>query len=315
MQVAACQRRAVDLGRRFVHLVPQPPQQLRRMAHRCHRFRMHFGADRRNGREADAQPAGIAPHQFRVGRGGRGDDEGIARLGALQHVERQRGIAHAAREHAFARGAEPDFAHIRPGRHAPARGPQAEQAAACRRDADRAAAVVPGRHRHDAARHGRRGATARAARRVRQVPRIAGPAEQYGIGHALEREFRQVGLAEDDQAGLQVAPHHGRMFPRHVRAHGAAGIGGGQAGIVLQRVLEQEGHAGERSAQWTLQLAARLVFHQANHGVDAAMHLVMACQRQVQQFERTELAARHQRGKGSGIVAEVLMEFHGQACC
>ena len=92
------------------------------------------------------------------------------------------------------------------------------------------------------------------------------------------------------------------MLPRHVRTHGTAGIGGGQAGIILQRVLEQERHAGERSAQRPLELAPRFVLHQPHDGVDAAMDLVLARQRQVEQFVRRHRALRDEGGKGSGVM-------------
>src|SRR5207244_2115763 len=83
-------------------------------------------------------------------------------------------LAHRARDRMADAHAAPAFAEVRPQRRARARGLEAEQAAAGRRNADRAAAVGRMRHRQHAGRHRGGGTTARAAGAELEVPRVAG---------------------------------------------------------------------------------------------------------------------------------------------
>jgi len=85
---------------------------------------------------------------------------GIADVRAGGGIEQRSAVAHRARDRMADAHAAPAFAEVRPQRRARARGLEAEQAAAGRRNADRAAAVGRMRHRQHAGRHRRGGAAA-----------------------------------------------------------------------------------------------------------------------------------------------------------
>ncbi len=186
MQVGACERIAVDRRRGLDDLVAELAQHSRRRVHRGHRFGMHRCADRRSRGPTDAQPrrrlANELPPRARRGRGG---DAGIAGLGAGEQVERERAVAHAARDHAFAGGAEPELAEPRTHRDAPARGLEHEQAAAGRRRADRR-----GRRERRAARAAP--ARGRAARRMRPRPHAPARRARWRRGPGSRRAADEI---------------------------------------------------------------------------------------------------------------------------
>jgi len=176
-----------------------------------------------------------------------------------------------------AAGAEPHLPLARPDRDAAARGLEPDEAAAGRGDADGAAAVVAARHGHDARGHGRRRAAAAAARGARRVPGVAAAPEGAGGRHALEGQLGRVGLAEHDQAGGEAAPHVvGMLAGGRQAGQGAAAAGGGQAGVVLGGVLDEQGHAGQRASRE----AARQLARRALAGLPPAAahaHYVRRC--------------------------------------
>ena len=124
--------------------------------------------------------------------------------------------------------------HLRPGR--PSRS----------RDADAAATVGAGAEGDLAAGDGCGGAAAGAAGRALGVPGVAGDAEEEALGDGGVAELRRGGLAHGDGAGvLQALDLDGVAF-RKVVAEGPRGVGGGEAGEVLE-LLDAEGEAGERA--------------------------------------------------------------------
>jgi hypothetical protein len=178
-------------------------QQPRRLLDSANRLRMHLRPNRRHRRKADPQPPRLTQHRLRIRLGRRRNHKRIPRLRTLQDIQRQSRIPHATRNHPFARRPKPHLANPRPGRHPPARRPQGKQATASRRNPQRPAAIVPGRHRHDARSDGRRRAAAGTARRPRQIPGIIRAPEQLGIGHPANRKLGQIRLAEDDQPAFR----------------------------------------------------------------------------------------------------------------
>ena len=80
--------------------------------------------------------------------------------------------------------------------------------------ADRAAAVGAERERPLAGGDRRGGATRRAARGAREVPRIARGAEERAVGQRLVAELRRGRLADQDGAGLAEPPHRDRVLGR-----------------------------------------------------------------------------------------------------
>ena len=99
----------------------------------------------RNAQTARRQRDFFKPGAGMVRRGIR-----IARRGPARRIEKGRTVAHRARDDMTDRGATPAFAARRAHRRAGARGLQTIEAAAGRRDADRAAAIGCMGHRHDA---------------------------------------------------------------------------------------------------------------------------------------------------------------------
>ena len=104
------------------------------------------------------------------------------------HVERDRRVLRRARDDAV--DAEERLADERAERDPPALRLQADEPAARRRDARRAAAVVGVGDRHHAGRDRRRRAARRAARRARGVPRVARGAEAPRLGRRRRSRTR-----------------------------------------------------------------------------------------------------------------------------
>ena len=97
----------------------------------------------------------------------------------------------------------------------------------------------------EACRDGRGRATARAARRLRQVPGVARGLEQAERGRGAIAELGRVRLAQEDASGLAQAARHGRVVLRHVALAQPRAVGGAQARRVGE-ILEGIGNAGER---------------------------------------------------------------------
>ena len=157
--------------------------------------------------EADPQRAGRRV-EFAEERAGRARWQGLAG----RHVEQQRAVAHAARD----RMLDDQLAVRRQvDEYRVAARLQAEQPAARRRNADRAAAVGSMGERHDAGRDGRRRTAARAAGRVIEIPRVAARAEQFGFRVRHLADLRRVGLAEHVETGRAAARDHRRIVGGH----------------------------------------------------------------------------------------------------
>ena len=111
-----------------------------------------------------------------------------------------------ARQHAFDDEAADRLAQVGSERRPAARRLQPDEAALARRDADRAAAVVGVRARHHARGDRRRRAAARAAGRVRRVPRIARRPVGVRLGRRQHAELGHVGAPEEDEPrGAELA--------------------------------------------------------------------------------------------------------------
>ena len=120
-----------------------------------------------------------------------------------------------------------------------------DNAGESRRDADRAAAVGADMQRAHAERRRRRRAAARSARRLRQIPGIAGDARARAVGHALPAEFRRRRFAQQHGAVLEK--------PRHAW------------GVFLPGLI---GRDGERAAQRRPALRQDEILDRARHAVD-----------------------------------------------
>ena len=143
-----------------------------------------------------------------------------------------------------------------------------------------------------------------------EIPGIAGTAEQLRVRHALERKFRQIGLAEHHEPGLEIAPHHMGMFAGDDALHRPAAIGRRQAGIVLRAILDQEGNAGERTGKRLLQLGAGFALHQAADRICLRLGRRALPEREVEQFRRGCLAARNAVRQRYGVALQIFGEIH-----
>ena len=159
---------------------------------------------------------GSAPTSSRNGRAGVRDRDRVAGRRSRDHVEQCGAVAHRAGEGVRAADRVRERFEERGVGHPSARRLEPEQAARGRRDADRAATVVPVRDRHHARRHRGRRATARAAGRSSEVVRVAGRPVEQRFGRAVLAQLGRVGHAQDDHARGARPRHREAVGARHV---------------------------------------------------------------------------------------------------
>jgi len=207
--------RIADVGRRVVDLGPEMGEQACRVRDDVACFRFD-GREAEIRRPRDAKRPG--ERQGRVARrdvvdGVVGEREWVAGVVARGRVHHQRDVAHGARERTHVRDqlvAAGGGIH----RHAAERRLQADEPREARRDADRARAVGPERERRQTRRDCRGAASRRPSGRPREVPRIAGLAEQRVVGRAAPGELGQVRPADEDGARRAQARDAWRVFRR-----------------------------------------------------------------------------------------------------
>jgi hypothetical protein len=121
-----------------------------------------------------------------------------------------------------------------------------------RRHANAAAGVGAEPERRTAGGDDRGFSAAAAARGAGEVVRVIGASIDQIIGLDRSGQFRHVGLAEDDAARGAKPRNRGRIgFGNEIRA--ALGATGADDAIRLQRILDGNGHAMQRTSD----LAAR----------------------------------------------------------
>ena len=161
------------------------------------------------------------------GSDGGGRPGRVPGLVAGEHVEQRRGLGHRARQHPV--DAEQRVAEVRARRDAPARGLETDEAAARRRDADRAAAVVAVGERDHARGDRRRRAARGAARGALEVPGVARGPEARGLGHRQDAELGQLRRPDDDHARLAQPADEEGVVARDVIAEQLGADGQPQA--------------------------------------------------------------------------------------
>src|SRR5690606_2444091 len=139
-------------------------------------------------------------------------------------------VAHAAADDMLRREQTAAFTRAVADRHQVTAGPETEQAAGGRRQADRAAPVAGMGHRQDASRNRSGRPAGGAAGTVLEVPGVARIPEQAALGGRAVAELRAAGLAENYQAslaGLAYIAVIGRCpgLAEEPRAVGGDGIG------------------------------------------------------------------------------------------
>ena len=143
------------------------------------------------------------------------------------------------------------------------------------------------------------GTPAGAARRVLEVPGVAGCAVGDRLGRRQDAEFGHIGLADGDEAcvaeartenGVDGQTEVGLLQGAHAQVGGLAGEPGAE-------VLEQEGHAAEGPVgQLARGLLARLVVEPMDDRVDLGVDALGALDRGLDQLRGRGLAAADQLG-------------------
>ena len=177
---------------------------------------------------------------------GSGGPSGVDGPVAREHVERERGVAHRAGEHAVDAEAL-ERGQLGPERDAEAGRLEADDAAAGGRDADRAAGVVAVRHRDHAGRDGGGAAAGGAAGDQLRVPRVARRAVALGLGDGPHPPLGRVRLADHDRAGRAQPRHRRRVDVGRPVAERRLALVGAQALREHDQVLDRDRHAGERA--------------------------------------------------------------------
>ena len=134
----------------------------------------------------------------------------------------------------------------RKGRHAPIGRLQAEHAGKTGGDTDGAAAIGADRQRRQPRRQRRRAATRRSARRLAEVPWVAGDPGQRRIRHALPAIFRRGGLAQQHRARFAQSRHGGGIVIPGLLRINRFGAAQGRPAFGQQQVLDRHRHAVQR---------------------------------------------------------------------
>ena len=196
----------------------------RRAAERDGRWRARSAGGRRLPRRVKVGPRrGLRPVAVAVAVAGR-------------DVEHEGRVGDRACQRAQA-GQPSERLGVGPGRDAPTLGLDADEVAPGRWNAHRARSVGADRPRHQPGRHGCRGAAARAAGRVIQIPWVAGDPE---AGSLAERPLADLGrgrLADDHGARPTEPAHDFRVFGDRLEGAGAAepGLLARDVRVVLDR--------------------------------------------------------------------------------
>ena len=170
----------------------------------------------------------------------------IAWIGSDHDVERRHHVGESASHRPLRREVMPIGRRFATARNPAKRRLHAREAAARRRDADRATAVGSGRQRHHAGCDRRGTPTGRAARGVLEVPRVHRRPEDDVVGVRLPPELWCVGLADHHATrGDQARDQCGVGALRPTRGKGLRAACGDVARGVLQ-VLDADRDPGKR---------------------------------------------------------------------
>ena len=217
-------------------------------------------------------------------------------------------VAHAAGEHVMHGSAVHQLAALRSIGGAPAPWLEPEEARVRGRNANRAAAVVGTRRRHDTRCDRRGAATAGPPRRVLAVPGIARRSPRVRLGDALGTKLRRVGHAERNQtAGEPAARDSGVLVGRPARAlECRVAPTRRDPLVVLEQVLEQERNAREGTRQRALAALARNLVEGRDDCVELGIDCFDPLHGGGEQLARADGFAANQLRKPSRVVCEVI---------
>ncbi|EEP75446.1 predicted protein [Uncinocarpus reesii 1704] len=104
------------------------------------------------------------------------------------------------------------------------------------------ASTIPQPHHSEPRCQARASAAGASTGRARQIERVQRLAAEGGCGDAFEREFVEVGLGEEDCAGMAEVSEHGGVVERTERGEGQGAAGGGHVkGVDV--VFDEDGDA------------------------------------------------------------------------
>ena len=196
---------------------------------------------------SDGKPTGLGANLSAVGATVVGGDHSIPGERDGGGVEDGRGVSHRVAHDVLHRHAPllPVGSHGDP----PTRRLETDQSAHGRRDTDRSAPVARVGCRDHARGDSCGGPTGGSARAVVGIPRVVSGAVGVWLRGGYQAQFRGVGSAHDDEAGLLVAGDHVA-----VRIGGEPGVAEtlhsgmvGLAGLLGPQVLDENGHPTERT--------------------------------------------------------------------
>ncbi len=174
----------------------------------------------RRARHPDAQGRRHCGHRSR-GTRPECPRERIALVGARHDLQRNERILDGQSEDRHAIEGAAGGHHARR-RDEPQGRLEADDVVECRRDATRAGRVGAQGQRHDAPRYGHRRPRARTARNEVGTQRVARDAVGRPDAHEPGGELIEVGLADDECAGLPEARNRGGVLAGRIRERGAA---------------------------------------------------------------------------------------------
>ena len=250
------------------------------------------------GIEADAQPAGGRGELGGVRAQRRRRRIWIARLHAGEDIEHRRGVAHRAGDDVLVHEATVDVADVRCEGNAAAGGLEAEQAAARGGDADRTAAVVRMRDRHEARGSGAGRAAARATGGALRVVRVARWRPRGRFSGREDAELGGVGLADDDEACALELRDEVRVL-RDLVAGVLQRLDAARVERTTNRgaeILDQDRHAAERAGRRGLGIGARLIVERDDHGAELRVVLLDARDRKVHELARRSFTRANELG-------------------
>ncbi len=144
-----------------------------------------------------------------------------------------------------------------------------------------------------------------------QIPWVSRRAEAHRFGSAIEAEFGGVAAAGDDDAGRQQALGQRAVVVGDKTVEQTAAVGDGHAGIGLIKILQQVGGARQRSGrQAARELAASLIVHALDHGIDLRVPTLDALDGRIQHFAWRDRAPGDEPGKTHHVVGFVVLKCH-----
>ena len=257
--------------------------------------------ERWRGRPGDPQPARVAAHLLGERTLGHRRDRRVAGHPPGGDVEDRRAVPNRTSQDVLHRDAAQHVAGGRP-RVAAARGLEAHEPAARRRNPNRARAVVAVRGRHHAARDGRPRAAGRSARRSAVIPRIPRRAPQHRFSGRMVAELRRRRLAEDHETSRTVAASQLRIGRRHLRSEGSRPLRLDRPTKRRAEILQQKRHATKRAVrQARVDLGQRPVEEPGDDGVQRGIDVLDARDRRLDELARRRIAVPNELRLRNGV--------------